>query len=120
MGVPERFDQQSKIFTGDGDRLAAQAVVGTEFQNYNSRAEAQYGGKPLDAIGSRITADSEIHDVIAVARSVDLALEKIRKALARFEAEACGEAVAKSGNNGPIVRNNCGLPLSRRESRSQR
>jgi hypothetical protein len=85
-----------QVCAGGADRYSAKTVVATELKDHDARLlcdDAADAGKP---IRRGFATDAEIHNMVRVARFVQVALEVVGITLAGVGAVASSEAVAES------------------------
>jgi hypothetical protein len=66
--------------------------------------EAENVFEAVNAVFARVAADARVDDSVVVPAVVKVALKVVRPGVAGIDAEACGNAVAETGNDGEGVR----------------
>jgi hypothetical protein len=88
---------------GKRNRLPPQAIVSTEFKDYDRWMERKNRGQTLHTVRSGIAANAHVDNVIVVSGSIDQPLEVVRKALAGVEPESGGETISERRDDGTRI-----------------
>ncbi len=99
-GVKQRGDDGIEVAARIRDGEAAEAVVAAEFDNDDSRVEAQHVLEPVDAVFAGIAADAGVDDFEVVAVAVEAGLQVVGIRMTGTDAIASGDAVAEAIDDG--------------------
>ncbi len=85
-----------QVRAGGADGHSAKTVIAAELEDHDARLLRDNAADASKAVRSGFAADAEIHNMVRVARFVQVALQVVGITLAGVGAIACGEAVAES------------------------
>ena len=117
----ELIEDVGEVRLGLFDGQAAEAVVAAEFYDDDLRVAGDDELDAVEAVLGGVAADAGVDDVVVVAPSVEVALELVGVGLAEVGAEAGGERVAETDDQGTGVGGRgCGLRWRGRGNRGGR
>ena len=95
-GLLKGLNHLNLVGAGGRNGQPTQAIVASEFKDYDCGFGRQNVRQTLDSVSCSITAHSHVDDAIPVASGIDQALEIVGITFARFDPEPGGQTIAES------------------------